>query len=281
MYAALWRVLPGPGGCGSSSCCCSSPRSSLALFTWVFPLVDQFVSPIGSRRWTNDPHPRHRQLRQLRLHAERLPLAARRRDRGACATTHSRAEDAAARIAEYDAVLLSPGPGHAADAGVSIPIVRGGARGGPAAARRLPRSPGDRRGARRDGDPRRRAHARQDVAASRHDDSAFYDGVPQPFTRDAVPLARRRRRHGARPSSWSRPHAGRRDHGPATPRRRRSIGVQFHPESVLTEGGYRMLGNWLAVDRAPRGARARGARSARCVHTPELIAPSATGQPAQ
>lgn len=23
------------------------------------------------------------------------------------------------------------------------------------------------------------------------------------------------------------------------------IGVQFHPESVLTEGGYRMLGNWL------------------------------------
>lgn len=22
-------------------------------------------------------------------------------------------------------------------------------------------------------------------------------------------------------------------------------GVQFHPESVLTEGGYRMVGNWL------------------------------------
>ena len=22
-------------------------------------------------------------------------------------------------------------------------------------------------------------------------------------------------------------------------------GVQFHPESVLTEGGYTMLGNWL------------------------------------
>ncbi|HAM25166.1 MAG TPA: anthranilate synthase component II, partial [Microbacteriaceae bacterium] len=31
--------------------------------------------------------------------------------------------DAAARIAEYDAVLLSPGPGTPAAAGVSIPIV--------------------------------------------------------------------------------------------------------------------------------------------------------------
>ena len=28
-------------------------------------------------------------------------------------------------------------------------------------------------------------------------------------------------------------------------------GVQFHPESVLTEGGYRMLGNWLAVAGLP------------------------------
>jgi para-aminobenzoate synthetase component 2 len=24
------------------------------------------------------------------------------------------------------------------------------------------------------------------------------------------------------------------------------VGVQFHPESILTEGGYRLLGNWLA-----------------------------------
>jgi para-aminobenzoate synthetase component 2 len=24
-------------------------------------------------------------------------------------------------------------------------------------------------------------------------------------------------------------------------------GVQFHPESVLTEGGHRMLANWLAI----------------------------------
>jgi para-aminobenzoate synthetase component 2 len=24
-------------------------------------------------------------------------------------------------------------------------------------------------------------------------------------------------------------------------------GVQFHPESVLTQGGHRMLANWLAI----------------------------------
>jgi para-aminobenzoate synthetase component 2 len=36
------------------------------------------------------------------------------------------------------------------------------------------------------------------------------------------------------------------------------VGVQFHPESVLTEGGHRLLGNWLAsvgyTDAAARGA---------------------------
>ena len=31
-------------------------------------------------------------------------------------------------------------------------------------------------------------------------------------------------------------------------------GVQFHPESVLTEGGYRMLGNWLAATGLPEAA---------------------------
>jgi len=32
------------------------------------------------------------------------------------------------------------------------------------------------------------------------------------------------------------------------------FGVQFHPESVLTEGGYRMVGNWLAVAGLPEAA---------------------------
>jgi para-aminobenzoate synthetase component 2 len=38
-------------------------------------------------------------------------------------------------------------------------------------------------------------------------------------------------------------------------------GVQFHPEAVLTEGGYRLLGNWLEQIGCPgyEGAAARGA----------------------
>ena len=38
-------------------------------------------------------------------------------------------------------------------------------------------------------------------------------------------------------------------------------GVQFHPESVLTQGGHLMLANWLADVRAARGAGPGPARS--------------------
>jgi para-aminobenzoate synthetase component 2 len=33
-------------------------------------------------------------------------------------------------------------------------------------------------------------------------------------------------------------------------------GVQFHPESVLTEHGYQIIGNWLQIC-GDKGARAR------------------------
>ncbi|MGH7292561.1 MAG: glutamine amidotransferase-related protein, partial [Myxococcota bacterium] len=44
------------------------------------------------------------------------------------------------------------------------------------------------------------------------------------------------------------------------------VGVQFHPEAVLTEGGHRLLGNWLETagfaDAAARGAALHPRRQA-------------------
>ena len=86
-----------------------------------------------------------------------------------------------------------------------------------------------------------------------HDGSDFYDGVPQPF------LATRY--HSLAIVDSTMP-----DSLTVTSKTTGGVimgvqhvdapiyGVQFHPESVLTEGGYRMLGNWLAVAGLPEAA---------------------------
>ena len=45
-------------------------------------------------------------------------------------------------------------------------------------------------------------------------------------------------------------------------------GVQFHPESVLTEGGHRILANWLALCGDPE-AVPRSAGLSPLVHPPK------------
>ena len=154
------------------------------------------------------------------------------------------APDAAARIAEYDAVLLSPGPGTPAAAGVSIPIVRAALEAG---------SPllgvclGHQAIAEALGATVTHADELMHGKTSliRHDDSAFFAGVPQPF--------RATRYHSLAVVDGTVPDelevTARTDGGVIMGLRHRDapvVGVQFHPESVLTEGGYRMLGNWLA-----------------------------------
>jgi para-aminobenzoate synthetase component II len=91
-----------------------------------------------------------------------------------------------------------------------------------------------------------------------HDGSDFYDGVPQPF--------RATRYHSLAVVDSTVPAelvvTSRTQGGVIMGLRHESrpvFGVQFHPESVLTEGGYRMLGNWLAVAGLPSAAEtARG-----------------------
>jgi len=83
-----------------------------------------------------------------------------------------------------------------------------------------------------------------------HDGSELYDGVPQPFT--ATRYHSLAVVNGTVPSDLvvtSRTQGGvimglRHVSAPI-------LGVQFHPESVLTEGGYLMVGNWLALAGLP------------------------------
>ncbi|KQW04992.1 para-aminobenzoate synthase [Leifsonia sp. Root4] len=153
------------------------------------------------------------------------------------------AADAAARAAEFDAVLVSPGPGKPADAGVSIATVRAAfAAGQPLLGVCL----GHQAIAEAFGATVTNAeelmHGKTSLVS--HDDSAFYAGVPQPFTAT--------RYHSLAVVESTVPGelvvTSRTQGGVIMGLRHESAplyGVQFHPESVLTEGGYRMLGNWL------------------------------------
>ena len=159
------------------------------------------------------------------------------------------ADEVAERIAEYDGVLISPGPGKPADAGVSISVVEAALRSGQPL---LGVCLGHQAIAEAFGATVTNAEELMHGKTSRitHDDSGFYEGVPQPFT--ATRYHSLAVVDGTVPDELvvtSRTQGGvimglRHETAPI-------FGVQFHPESVLTEGGYRMLGNWLEVAGLP------------------------------
>jgi para-aminobenzoate synthetase component II len=159
------------------------------------------------------------------------------------------AVDVAARVAEYDAVLLSPGPGTPASAGISIAVVHAAlAAGSPLLGVCL----GHQAIAEALGATVTHADELMHGKTSliRHDGSEFYAGVPQPF--------RATRYHSLAVVDGTVPDelevTSRTQGGVIMGLRHREaplFGVQFHPESVLTEGGYRMLGNWLATTGLP------------------------------
>jgi len=160
--------------------------------------------------------------------------------------------DAADYIRDYDAVLLSPGPGTPAAAGVSIPIVRAALESGqPLFGVCL----GHQAIAEAMGATVTHADELMHGKTSliEHDSSPFYDGVPQPFTAT--------RYHSLAIVDTTVPDGlivtSRTHEGVIMGVRHESLpiyGVQFHPESVLTEGGYRMIGNWLSVAGLPSAA---------------------------
>ena len=144
---------------------------------------------------------------------------------------------------EYDGVLLSPGPGTPEDAGVCIAIVKecGG---------RLPilgvclghQAIGVAFGATVGRAPEL-LHGK--VSLVHHSEVGVMHGLPDPFT------ATRYHSLAIDPSTMPAELevTGQTDSGVIMGVRHRSLpieGVQFHPESVLTEGGHRMLANWLA-----------------------------------
>lgn len=155
------------------------------------------------------------------------------------------AAEVPATLAEYDAVLISPGPGKPGDAGVSIPVVEEVLRTGQPL---LGVCLGHQAIAEAFGGVVTNAEELMHGKTSQvtHDQSRLFDGVAQPFTAT--------RYHSLAVVDGTLPEdltvTARTAGGVimALQHRKAPIyGVQFHPESVLTEGGYRMLGNWLEV----------------------------------
>ena len=152
-------------------------------------------------------------------------------------------------LSNYDAVLLSPGPGTPAEAGLSIPVVRY------ALEHNFPvfgvclghQAIGEAMGATvRQADEL--MHGKTSLVE--HRDSLIFQGLNHPFTatryhslaivRETVPAELEITAETIKsPTSAGGVIMGVRHVSKPI------YGVQFHPESVLTEGGYRMLGNWL------------------------------------
>lgn len=155
-------------------------------------------------------------------------------------------------VTEFDGVLISPGPGTPADAGISVPMVGIALRTG------IPllgvclghQAIAEAMGA-------TVTHADElmhgKVSRVQHTGDAFFAGVAPEFdatryhslavVRDTMPADLVITAETAQGIVMALRH-----------RELPIYGVQYHPESVLTEGGYQQLGNWLTVVGAPNAA---------------------------
>ena len=144
---------------------------------------------------------------------------------------------------DFDGVLLSPGPGTPEDAGVCVPLLQEVAGRVPILGVCL----GHQAIAVAYGAIVNRApellHGK--TSAVHHGGAGILAGLPDPFTAT--------RYHSLAVVESTLPTClevtARTDSGVVMALRHRDVdveGVQFHPESVLTQGGHQMLANWLA-----------------------------------
>ena len=155
----------------------------------------------------------------------------------------ARLSDPDAIAADFDGILLSPGPGTPERAGASIALVEACAKA------RTPllgvclghQAIGVAFGGTVDRAPEL-LHGKTSVV--HHIDAGVLQGLPEPFTAT--------RYHSLTILPETLPEVleatGRTDSGVIMAVRHTELpihGVQFHPESILTEGGHRMLANWL------------------------------------
>jgi len=148
-------------------------------------------------------------------------------------------------LPSYDGVVLSPGPGRPRDAGASVAVV------GIAAEMRMPllgvclghQVIGAAFGA-EVGEAPELMHGM--VSAIHHDGSELFAGIPSPVEVGRYhSLALDERALPAELTVTARTESGT---VMALAHTALPIqGVQFHPESVLTRHGHRLLGNWLAT----------------------------------
>ncbi|NKY28139.1 aminodeoxychorismate/anthranilate synthase component II [Nocardia gamkensis] len=153
--------------------------------------------------------------------------------------------DVGAVVGDFDGILISPGPGTPDRAGASIPLVRA------CAEQSVPllgvclghQAFGEAFGATVTRAPELLHGKTSEVF---HIGAGVLAGLPDPFTAT--------RYHSLTVVEDTLPEEievlGRTESGIVMAMRHRTLpihGVQFHPESVLTQGGHRMLANWLGV----------------------------------
>lgn len=146
--------------------------------------------------------------------------------------------------ADFDGVLISPGPGTPSEAGASMQVIRECAEAGtPMLGVCLGHQAlGEVFGGTVTHAPEL-MHGKTSLVS--HDGAGVFEGLPTPFTAT--------RYHSLAVVDGTVPdelQVTARANGIIMGLQHRTLplhGVQFHPESVLTEGGHRLLANWLTL----------------------------------